>query len=517
MKKFITYSYLRLFILIILLFPAACTNLDEKVYDQISIDQYGKTVGELNSLVAPIYTSMAAWAGLNNPSGPLGINEDYSDMAITPTRKGGDWWDGGIYKEARLGTWTPTSSNVEGWYNTCFATITTCNQVLLMIESSTVISDEDKLAYTSQIRAARALWYYQLVDYYGNVPIVSDFTDLSKPSTKTRKEVYLFIMSELNAIKDIIRSDVSTSSYGKFTKGAVYSMLAKMYLNAMVWNPTDGPKWQECIDACNVVLALPYSLEPVWKDNFVTNNEGCKETILAIVNNDVRGNAIVGFGLHTLDYIALGIQTGGWHGICAMPDYVKAYDPDDKRLAGSFLIGPMIDPATGEVIITTNGRPLIHTIDVTMKYNIDADGWGQTEQEDGARCFKWEYKKGLNGYLENDCAIFRLADIYLMKAEALVRKGENNAEATRLVNEIRGRVFTDPSKLKASVTLDDIYKERRFEFAWESMTRQDQIRFGTFLDPIPGWRGALPAKCLLLPIPQPALDANPNLQQNPGY
>ena len=152
-----------------------------------------------------------------------------------------------------------------------------------------------------------------------------------------------------------------------------------------------------------------------------------------------------------------------------------------------------------------------------MKYNIDADGWGQVDQEEGARCFKWELKKGNTDQLENDCAIFRLADIYLMKAEALVRMGGDNAEATRLVNEIRKRAFTDPAKLKTSVTLDDIYKERRFEFAWESMTRQDQIRFGTFLDPIPGWRGTIPEKCLLLPIPQQAIDGNPNLKQNPGY
>src|SRR3546814_11873098 len=86
---------------------------------------------------------------------------------------------------------------------------------------------------------------------------------------------------------------------------------------------------------------------------------------------------------------------------------------------------------------------------------------------------KWEFEKGLNGNSENDFAIFRLADIYLMKAEALVRMGVNNVEATRLVNEIRKRAFDDPAKLKASVTLEDIYQERRFEFDWEVQTRKD--------------------------------------------
>jgi hypothetical protein len=95
--------------------------------------------------------------------------------------------------------------------------------------------------------------------------------------------------------------------------------------------------------------------------------------------------------------------------------------------------------------------------------------------------------------------------------------GGDNVEATRLVNEIRKRAFDDPAKLKTSVTLDDIYNERRFEFAWESMGRQDQIRFGTFLLPISGWRGALPEYRLLFPIPRTAVDANPSLKQNLGY
>lgn len=70
-------------------------------------------------------------------------------------------------------------------------------------------------------------------------------------------------------------------------------------------------------------------------------------------------------------------------------------------------------------------------------------------------------------------------------------------------------------EVSTSVTLDDVYKECRFEFARENFTRQDQIRFGTFLNAIPGWTGAIPEKCLWLPIPQTAIDANPNLKQNP--
>ncbi|MDP3003655.1 MAG: RagB/SusD family nutrient uptake outer membrane protein [Bacteroidales bacterium] len=506
MKKLTLYLAL---VMLMGLLTVGCTNLDEEVYSQLPMDSYGTTEAEINSLIAPIYTRLRDFNAIH------GI-ENVSDMSVTPTRRGGDWWDGGVFKEMTMGTWRPLSGNaINGVYNTSYSRITNFNQVLYLIENSPAIPD--KVPYLCQVRAARAQRYMQLVDCYGNVPIVTDFTDLSKPTTKTRAEVYAFIMSELNAIKDLIRSDVSAASYGKYTKGAVYTMLAKMYLNAMVWNPAGGPKWQECIDACNVVMGLKYSLEPIWKDQFNANNENSKEAILVAVNSISSSFGVRGYTLHYLDPIALGIPGGANNGIAAMANFVRSFDPDDKRYLGSFLIGPMINPSTGQVLITAHGRPLIHTIDITMKYAIDADGWGQTEQEDGARCNKWEYKKGATA-MENDFAIFRLADVYLMKAECLVRLGQNNTEATRLVNELRKRVFTDPAKLKTSVTLEDIRLERRWELAWEGWGRQDLIRFGKFLDPIPGWRpNALPSFRLLFPIPQAAKDANPNLVQNPGY
>lgn len=491
-----------------------CTNLDEEVYTQIPVDAYGTNEAEVNSLIAPIYTRLRDYNCVGSPA----PKENCTDMSVTPTRRGGDWWDGGTYKEMTQGKWRPQTSAAIKIYNDNYNRITNFNQIIYLIENSQAIADKEP--YLCQVRAARAMRYIDLIDLYGNVPLVYDFKDLSKPNTTTRAEVYKWVLAELNDIKDKIRSDVTPASYGKFTKGSVYFMLAKMYLNAQVWNPADGPKWQECIDACNVIMSLPYSLETNWKDQFSANNENSKEAILVAVNSITSSFPARGYTLHYLDPKALGLPGSANNGICALPDYVKSFDTEDKRYLGSFLIGPMIDPATGQTIITAHGRPLNHTVDVTIKYAIDADGWGQVEQEDGARCNKWEYKKGATA-MENDCAIYRLADVFLMKAECLVRRGENNAEATRLVNELRKRAFDQSlwaTKLKSNVTLDDIYKERRFELAWENWGRQDMIRFGTFLNAIPGWRpAALPETRLLFPIPQTAIDANPNLQQNPGY
>ena len=506
MKKSIILSLLTLFLI------SGCTKLDEEVFDKLPVDQFGNNEKEINALIAPIYRSLKGVF----PSNFFRMAECSSDMAITPTRKGGDWWDGGQYKELRQHSWTPNTSAIRGAYNSAFTGITNCNKIYTLIdESENVPNKEQKLA---EVRGVRAYWYYMLLDYYGNVPIVTDFKDASLPKTKSRKEVYEFVVKELNEIKDKVREDVSLASYGKVTKGFVYTLLAKMYLNAMVWNPADGPKWQECADACSEVMKLSYILEPNWKASFAVQNQNSKEIIFPVVFSTADGgNGLQGSSIHYLDPIALGLNIGASNGICAMPGYIKEYDVEDKRMQWSFLLGPMKHPATGEVLVTAHNRPLIHTVDVEIKYNIDAEGWGQVEQEDGGRVGKWEFEKGLSGNSENDFAIFRLADVYLMKAEALVRMGVQNAEATRLVNEVRKRAFDDPAKLKTNVSLDDVYKERRFELAWEMYSRQDQIRFGKFLNAIPGWKKVSADKYLLFPIPTTAIDANPGLTQNPGY
>ncbi len=503
----------RISVILILIF-IGCTNLDEEVYDQVLADEYGTTDKQINSIIAPIYRTLK-----NTFSGDLWtMIECTSDMSVTPTRKGGDWWDGGQFKAFRQHSWTPSTSSVENSYSNCMSGVSTCNQIYYTIENSAA-EIENKEQVLAEIRGVRAFWYYVLIDNFGNVPIVTDFTDTSNPTTSSRAEVYEFIVSELNDIKDIVRTDVSSASYGKITKGVVYTLLAKMYLNALIWNPDGGEKWQECADACDVVMSLDYVLESDWSVNFQVNNQESGEIIFpAVFSTSDGGNYTAKRTLHYLDPIALGLNIGTWNGISAQPSFVKSFDAEDKRKAWSFLTGAMIDPDTGDTLTTAHGRPLVHWEDITMKYSIDDDGWGYVEQEDGARCYKWEFESGMTGDMENDFAIFRLADIYLMKAEALVRMGINNEEATELVNAIRARAFDDASKLKSSVTLDDIYKERRFELAWEAFGRQDQIRFGTFLDEIPGWKDYVSdEKYLLFPISQTALDANESLTQNPGY
>lgn len=507
-----TFKILILFWLTVFPWIQSCTNLDETVYDQIPANKFGTTPKEVAALIAPVYISLKNYRGWNNRY----LVDMAADMQVTPTRKGGDWWDGGQYMYTKQHTWTTNNvSLITGLYNDIYGSITTCNQVLKIVQGLPAFTGKDQII--AEIRGVRAFWYYVFIDNFGQGPLVTDFADTKLPVSSSRKVLFDFVISELNAIKNQLQADVSSASYGKFTKGAAYSLLAKMYLNALVWNPDGGAKWAECIAACDSILAMPYVLEPNWQVTFQEKNEVSREIIFPIVFKAGNGgNNFVQYTLHYLDPIALGLNISAYNGVSADPNYVKEYDPVDKRLNWSFLTGPMLDPVTGKVLITAHGRPLIHTVDITM-YEATPTNWGWCNQEDGARCIKWQIPKGLTGDMDNDYAIFRLADIYLMKAECLVRKnGTGDVTATTLVNAVRRRAFS-PEKPIASVSLEDVRKERRFELAWEMMSRQDNIRFGTFLNADPGWRGVSETKRLLFPIPKDAMDVNPGLTQNPGY
>lgn len=491
----------------------ACTDLDENVYDSIPSDQFGKDEAEINSIIAPIYSALKnPW-----PGDFMCLIEEASDMGISPTRIGGDWWDGGAHMEMQRRTWTSMNNLINNSWNNCMEGVSTCNMVYYII-GNTEMDEKLKTQTFAEIRGVRAYWYYMLIDNWGNAPLVVDFEDTSLPAVKPRAELFDFVVKELNEIKDNLRSDVSGATYGKFTLGAAYTLLAKMYLNAEEW--IGKPMWAEAAEACDKVMELDYIIEPDWKTNFAVQNEVSKEAIFAVpFSKTLGGNFIHNRTLHYKDPIALGFTKGVWNGMSAQPDYVKAFDPADKRYAGSFLLGPMLDPATGEVLVTDHGRDLIHTVDFHMMSTDKYDGlWGEVNQEEGARCNKWVYEAGMNNSdMENDYHIFRLADVYLMKAEALVRMGKDNAEATRLVNVVRSRGFGNDEHNYTEVDLEKIYRERRFELAWELVSRQDMIRFGKFGEPGYLRPETTPDFRKLFPIPFKAWQTNPNLKQNPGY
>ncbi len=516
-KKSILYICLTTFFLSF----GSCMDLDEEVFDTLPADNFLKNEAEVNSAVGNLYRQLNKYINYGGGSW-LGLDCS-SDMNMIPTRRGGDWWDSGQYREMHQHEWTDRTIAIRASWNLATETIAKCNLVYENVSKSETLDADFKARTLAEIRGVRAFWTYLMVDAWGNIPLTFSYQESELPKVTPRAEAYKYLIEELNEIKDILRSDVTSSSaYGKFTKGAALTILAKLYLNAEVWG-VDSPRWQEVVDVCDEIMQLGYIIEPEWATNFQTRNEGSREAILAACysTNDQSGyrHRLYAWSHHYKGGQALGYLASPDNGMCARPDYVKLFDEADKRLHGSFLIGQLYDSQTGEEIYTAHDRPLNHTIDVIPLPDYPrGNGWFDANQEDGARVWKWPIEKGTLAGAENDIHIFRYSDILLMKAEALVRLGRDNGTATALVNEVRSRGFGNNDHNYTSVTLDEIELERKLEFAWEAMGRQDCIRFGTFQD-ARLMKEATTGQDYknIFPIPFTAYQTNNNLVQNPGY
>lgn len=500
----------------------SCMNLDETVYDKLPADDFGNTEVEINALIGTVHNTLKKYW----PGDFRALSENAGSMAVTPTRKGGDWYDGGQYREIYMHTWTANTTAIKNAWSTASSAIGTCNATIEVLKNSEILSEADKTMKVAEVRGIRAFWIYVMMDNWGNIPLVTDYNDKELPSCKSRQEVFDWLLTEVQEISTQC-PDASAETYGQFTKGAANTLLAKLYLNADAWGvTTSGNNYQQVIENCDKVMATEYYiLEPVWKDNFSITNNNSREAILAcsFSSSDTEDqNQMMNQTLHYKDNLSLGGSFSAWNGVSAQPEYVRLFPEDDPRLGWTFLIGQQYDKNTGEALVTDHGFPLNHTIDIEMLPGTEYDGttWGAVNQHDGARCLKWDYADDLVDAMENDFHIFRLADVYLMKAEALLRSGGSVSEATQLVNAIRERAYGDSSHNYESVDLDKVQLERRLELAWENFSRQDDIRFGCFdqgMWPASNCTRATGDHLKIYPVSQDAWQTNPNLTQNPGY
>lgn len=528
---------------IALFLSIGCTELVDRSYDRIIAEQFDATDQDLASLVGSAYINwrdvILNWDGFHR------AQELSADQLVIPARPNG-WVDGGVYRRIHEHKWTSDEGIVVQVWNRAYAGITNCNRIIYQIESNIIPIDPEALESTiSELKVLRASYYYVLLDLYGNVPIITQF-DVPVgflPEQSSRGEVYDFIVGELVENVDHLSESNDQSTYGKFNKWAGYALLAKLYLNAEVYK--SEAEWEKAIQAADMVINSGlYALEASQRNVFVTNNENSKEIIFAIPFDENYVTEWNAFDLH-MQTLQPGSQatynliSTPWGGICAIPQFIDTYDPDDLRLINGWIQGPQLT-ASGEPIIaslgTLAGQPLSFVNEVP--------GIDYSEEIHGYRLGKFEIKQNANVQLSNDWPLLRYADVLLMKAESLLRLG-NIEEAAALVTEVRERNFPQNPE-KASVSGADLLggsnysygldnrqentveggddikfgrflDELSWEFAQEGRRRQDLIRFGVFTTK--SWLNHSPNgdDKILFPLPRIALNTNPNLIQNPGY
>ncbi|MCR9226839.1 MAG: RagB/SusD family nutrient uptake outer membrane protein [Flavobacteriaceae bacterium] len=494
--------YTTLLGLIITLFLFSCTDdVEENVYDKYQADEFYSTPEGADVALAAVYANVVGnWGGLGYAGADNGwydLNCMTADEQVIPHRNTGDWQldFARLYKHE----WLPSDLIVNNTWNWLYRAIFSANLAVEQLENAAAAQTK-----ISEAKVLRAFFYYLLMDDYGNVPFYTENNiTVEELPQASRREVYDFVVKELEANVPNLSDTKGGEYYGRFNTWAGYALLAKIYLNAGVYTGT--PQWQKCLDAIESMEAGGFSLHPGAANESSPNGYQYyelfgdqlpeDETILAmfatanVVSRNIYAIRSLS-GPHAMELFGV----SGWNGAIVPEDFYNGYDDADIRKA-QFLVGEQ----PGGVTYV----PEVGSLD-----NPGADPFA------GVRNIKFYPATPLDGGgASNDFPIFRYADFMLMKAECLVRLNDAPA-AKALVDAIRQRAGLDA--LSNNPTLEDIYRERGFELNWEGHRRQDMIRFGTFLEPN-DFRGQSDEYRKLFPIPTSAIDANPNLQQNPGY
>lgn len=509
----------------------ACNkDLDRKPTNDVTSDVVYATPSGYKSVLAKVYGAFAL-TGNQGPAGSTdvqgldeGSNADFlrgwwNAQEMTTDEDKCAWGDPGI---PELNYSTPTSTNpfLKGLYYRCIYQISVCNEFIRESTDSKVsgrgITGQDATDikhYRAEARFLRAFQYWVLMDLYANPPFVKETDPVGTflPPQIKRADLFTYVESELKDIESQVVG-ARQNEYARVDQGAVWSLLARLYLNAKVYTGTD--RYTDAVTYSSKVIAAGYTLKPRYNQLFLAdNNKSNTEMILPIAYSGTGTqsyggtsfiiNASVGSGI---DQSLFGIKSGGWGG-----------NRTTKNLPLLF----------GDYTKTKDARALF------MGSNLEINDISQYTQGLAVAKFRNVTSQGADGsnaaasFSDVDFPLFRLAEQYLIYAEAVLRGGTGGDKATAIgyINQLRLRAYGDNTGNVADINTDMILDERGRELYWECFRRTDLIRYGkyttnAYLWP---WKGgakngtAVDDHFNIFPLPVDDLNANPNLKQNDKY
>lgn len=475
-----------------------CTNLEVDEVDSIIVETVdGVFQGDPTALLESSYNDLNAFGDQANI---YALFNHTSEQMIPPTR-GVDWGDNGVWRTLHAHTWDATHSYVLGAWNQLNSRVFKTNQVLASSPSA---------AQEAEARFLRAFYMWQVMDLYGAVPFreVNEGVDID-PKVFTRSEAFDFILQDLEAAIPGLPSGGPAAQQRTANKAAAYALMIRMYLNKAVYkasNPAgpythDAGDMTKVVEFADLIEAEGYSLETNYFDIFTVNS--ASEIIFSSSTNAQNR------WMMTLHYSQ---NPSGWNGFTTLADFYDKFDANDSRIGNyptpdgsefsgigrGFLIGQQYADDASKIVDTRTQKDLQFTRDVPLS---------GAATDKGIRVIKYHPAD------KGDYILFRFGEVVVSKAEAIMRGGSSSESALDVVNALRAARGADAlSGLDDGAMLD----ERSREMYWESLGRIDQIRFGTFANT---WseKSSTETFRVLFPIPQQALDSNPNLQQNEGY
>jgi hypothetical protein len=440
------------------------------------------------------------------------------------------WNDPGV-PDFHSFTWTSSNVYVEAFYARLYYQITiataflqqTTDAQLAARKCSTSLIDSIH-TFRAEARFLRALSYDNVLDLYRSGVLVTDASPIGSstlPPYATAQQIFSYITTELNACQaNLLLPAVGYGpTYGHANQAAAWSLLARVYLNANTYLGTSSTQYYDsCLTNCNKVIAAGYQLEPTYQNLFVTDNYKSKEMIFPNIYDGT--NLTTWGGLMFLECAMVDGKNqavinapGAWGGDRAVQEFVGRFTNEetnyklDQRY--SMVYQGFNHPSIDDNTQYEQGTPL-------LKYaNYSSTG-----------------VKNTASFATGAFPLFRLGDIYLMYAEAVLRGGTGGTQAQALIyiNALRDRAegssgFTDLEITSGQLKLPFILEERAREMFSEATRRTDLVRFGdlTSSSYVWQWKGGIKngqgidSHYNIYPLPATDMGANPNLKQNPGY
>lgn len=541
MKKY-NYILFSMLFTISLLFASCAKQLDLYPQNDLTPETAYATVSGYKSVLAKIYGTMAI-TGNAGPAGQPdiagGLNEGsqiafirgFFNLEELPTDEAVVAWNDQTIKNFHNLSWTSADPFLLGMYARPIYNITLINEYLRESTAEKVASrgitgaDADFIAKSrAEARFLRAFNYWVMMDLFGKSTFITEADQVGStlPKEISRSDLFNYIESELKAIDGDL-APAHTIEYGRVDQAAAWALLARMYLNAQVY--IGQPKYTEAIAYSQKVINAGYSLQPGYAKLFMGDNDKQKDEFIYTITVD---------GLRTQAY---GNTTFMVHAACS-GDYA---DYGTNNGWGGYRATKALGALFSDLSGATDQRALF----TTSVYGTSAAQMEIADVSDfgnGLHVKKFVNQHSDGGpnsdptkeFADTDFPVFRLSEMYLIYAEAVLRGGTGGDLGTALeyINKIRYRAYgesygpNDIGKVSASdLTLDFILAERGRELYWEGHRRTDLIRYGlltsdTYLWP---WKGgvkngtAVSDKYNLYPIPNNNLSANTNLTQNKGY
>lgn len=504
-------------------FTASCVgDLDQYPHTETtSADVYTSVTG-YKSVLGKLYVSFVITGqekGGGNSDLSSNSGYDYMRCYFNMQESGTDeviytWQEGDKMNGLTYLSWDANDVWVSDTYYRIYYTIALCNEFLRNATDEKIggfsESDQGEIRhYRAEARFLRALAYYHALDLYRNIPFVTENDPVGSylPPRYTSNQIFEYIEAELKDIDEDLLSK-SECEYGRAPKAAAYTLLARLYLNAEVY--INQAKYTECVEYCNKVIGEGYTLEPEYKKLFNADND--KRTNEIIYAFPVDATHTASWGATT--YIICGALSNTSD--TQLPaSYGVSSGWGSFRLRGEF--PDLFNDGDGRAMFYTEGQ----TKDVDV---VDNQSYGYLSEKWTNLTDAGEMPSNFSDFSVNtDFPVFRLADVYLMLAEAVVRGGTGSSRSVALgyVNQLRTRAFGDNSGNIADgqMTTDFILDERGRELYWECVRRTDLIRYGKFTTSSYRWQWkggtkdgrAVDSKYNIYPIPSTELTANPNL------